>query len=353
MHPTNDSTKMLRTTFKPTLRAFSRTWSSRYGSTLAFIETANEEISPASLSTLDAARKLNQPILAVLFGESAKAVATKSLPKALDGVSKVFVASDSRYNHVLPETTAPLLVKLIKDPQHDISHFVVPLSFSGKSLLPRVASHLDVQPISDVTHVLDLQTFKRFIYAGNAVATVKSNDKTVLFSVRASSFDASPVEGGEKPIEELSFVETESNAAEWIGEDIVKLGRPDLASAKCVVSGGRGLGSKENFDALMEPLANSLGAAIGASRAAVDAGYVDNSLQVGQTGKIIAPELYVSVGISGAIQHLAGMKDSKTIVAINKEEDAAIFKVADFGIVGDLNEVVPELTKAINEAKAN
>lgn len=325
-----------------------------FASTLAFIETANGKITPGSLSALAAAKQLNQPITALLVGESAAKVAKSELNKLDSGLfSKVIVSGDKRYNHYLPEEVTPLFHKVLADSDNDFKHFFVPASFVGKSILPRVASQLNVQPISDIVAVKDASTFRRLIYAGNAVATVKSKDSIILASVRTSAFEPlqlSEESKGEVSVEELAYVPTE-NTTEWVGENLIKSERPDLGSAKVVVSGGRGLGSKEKFDELIEPLAHSLNAAIGASRAAVDAGYVDNSLQVGQTGKIVAPDLYISVGISGAIQHLAGMKDSKVIVAINKAEDSPIFNVSDYGLVGDLFEIVPELTKKIQEAK--
>ncbi len=327
-----------------------------FASTLAFVESHNGQITPASLSTLQAATKLNQPITTILLGSDASTIAKQQLGKVSASIEKALVANNDKYNHYLPEHISPILTQLLSDKANDFSHFLVPSSFVGKAILPRIASKLDVQPISDITGIESANVFQRFIYAGNAVATIKSNDSLILASIRSSTFEpvalANEAAAKEIKVEELDYVNPETEpSTEFVGESIVQSARPDLGSAKAVVSGGRGLGSKEKFDELLEPLANSLGAAIGASRAAVDSGFVDNSLQVGQTGKIIAPELYVAVGISGAIQHLAGMKDSKVIVAVNKVDDAPIFNVADFGLVGDLFEVVPELTKKINEAK--
>ena len=296
----------------------------KFASTLAFVESSNNKITPASLSALNAAKKLNQPITAILVGKTSAKIVKDELPKYSANIEKVLIAPDSKYNHYLPEEVSPLLQSILSDSSNDFTHCIVPSSFTGKSLLPRVAAKLNVQPISDIIAVEGPSTFQRFIYAGNAIATIKSSDSLVLASVRASSFE--PLEAGapkELAVQELAYVEPEAKEeAEWVGENIMKSERPDLGSAKYVVSGGRGLGSKENFDKLIDPLAKSLNAAVCASRGAVDGGFVDNSLQVGQTGKIIAPDLYIAVGISGAIQQLAGMRDSKAVGANNKAEEA-------------------------------
>lgn len=247
----------------------------------------------------------------------------------------------------LPENFAPLLVENIK--KGGYTHVIAGHTAFGKGLLPRVAALLDSQQISDITEIKDDKTFVRPFYAGNAIATVESTDEIKVITIRGTAFAAAPVAGGSAAIEDGVDPKVES-PTEWVSEDLAKSDRPDLATAAKVVSGGRGLKSKEDFDRIMLPLADSLGAAVGASRAAVDSGYADNSLQVGQTGKVVAPQLYMAVGISGAIQHLAGMKDSKVIAAINKDADAPIFQVADVGLVGDLFEKVPELTEKLSKA---
>ncbi|ODQ82653.1 hypothetical protein BABINDRAFT_159194 [Babjeviella inositovora NRRL Y-12698] len=324
-----------------------RALSVRFSSTLAFIEASGATITPSTLSALTAAQQLGKPITAVVTGSQAAAVTEEV--KKIASVSKILVAADAKYDHYFPEELSPLIQQILTNA--DFTHFVVAASTVGKNLLPRVGALLDFQPISDIVKVEAPDTFVRPIYAGNALATVKTSDKIVLASVRGSSF--APVEltaTNETPVEEVTAVASECRTS-FVSEELVTSERPDLASAVKVVSGGRGLQSKEQFDAIMEPLAKSLNAAIGASRAAVDAGFCDNSLQVGQTGKVVAPELYIAVGISGAIQHLAGMKDAKTIVAINKDEESPIFTVADIGLVGDLFEVVPELTQKIEASK--
>lgn len=247
----------------------------------------------------------------------------------------------------LPENYAPLLVENIK--KGGYTHVIAGNTAFGKNVMPRVAALLDSQQISDITAIENDKTFVRPIYAGNAIATVESSDPIKVITVRGTAFPAAAVAGGSAAVEEGADPKVES-ATTWVSEDLAKSDRPDLATASKVVSGGRGLKSKEDFDKVMLPLADSLGAAVGASRAAVDSGYADNSLQVGQTGKVVAPQLYMAVGISGAIQHLAGMKDSKVIAAINKDADAPIFQVADVGLVGDLFEKVPELTEKLKKA---
>ncbi|MBD9578090.1 electron transfer flavoprotein subunit alpha/FixB family protein, partial [Pseudomonas sp. PDM23] len=257
------------------------------------------------------------------------------------GVSKVLVADNAAYAHQLPENVAPLIAELGKG----YSHVLAAATTNGKNFLPRVAALLDVDQISEIIEVVSADTFKRPIYAGNAIATVQSSAAVKVITVRGTGFDAVAAEGGSAAVEAVSGPADAGKSA-FVGEELAKSDRPELTAAKIVVSGGRGMGNGDNFSILYS-LADKLGAAVGASRAAVDAGFVPNDMQVGQTGKIVAPQLYVAVGISGAIQHLAGMKDSKVIVAINKDEEAPIFQVADYGLVADLFEAVPELEKAI------
>ena len=258
----------------------------------------------------------------------------------IDGVSKVLVAEDASLGHRLAESTAALIVSLAGD----YSHIVAPATTDAKNVMPRVAALLDSMVISDVSGVVDADTFERPIYAGNAIQTVKSSDATKIVTFRTSTFDAAG-EGGSAPVESVSAA-ADPGLSSWVEDKVAASDRPELTSAGIVVSGGRGVGSEEDF-ALIESLADKLGAAVGASRAAVDSGYAPNDWQVGQTGKVVAPELYVAVGISGAIQHLAGMKDSKVIVAINKDEEAPIFQVADYGLVADLFSAVPELVEKL------
>ena len=271
-------------------------------------------------------------------GASAQAAGEEAAK--IDGVAKVLVAEDAALGHRLAEPTAALIVGLAGD----YSHIVAPATTDAKNILPRVAALLDVMVISDVSAVVDADTFERPIYAGNAVQTVKSSDTIKVLTIRTSAFDAAG-KGGPAPVESIGAAEN-PGLSDWVEDKVAASDRPELTSAGRVVSGGRGVGSKEDF-ALIEKLADKLGAAVGASRAAVDSGFAPNDWQVGQTGKVVAPELYVAVGISGAIQHLAGMKDSKVIVAINKDEEAPIFQVADYGLVGDLFTVVPELTEKL------
>ena len=258
----------------------------------------------------------------------------------IDGVSKVLCADDAAYGHGLAEPVAALIVSLAGD----FSHIVAPATTSAKNILPRVAALLDVMVISDVSGIVDADTFERPVYAGNAVQAVKSHDATKVLTVRTSTFDAAGM-GGSAPVEKIAAADN-PGLSEWVEDKVATSDRPELTSAGIVVSGGRGVGSEENF-ALIEKLADKLGAAVGASRAAVDSGFAPNDWQVGQTGKVVAPDLYIAVGISGAIQHLAGMKDSKIIVAINKDEEAPIFQVADYGLVADLFDAVPELIEKL------
>lgn len=312
--------------------------------TLAFIESSGNKISPASLSALTAATQIGKPITALVAGTSGNDIASEVAN--VPGISKVLVSKDAKYDHYLAEELAPLIKDVLES--SDFTHFVTPASAVGKSVLPRVGALLDVQPVSDILKVESEDTFIRPIYAGNALATVKSTDKIILASVRASAFPPVELTGdGSTPVEEFTLSTESGNRTEFVKEDLVTSERPELGAATRVVSGGRGLKNKETFEKLIEPLASKLNAAVGASRVAVDSGFCDNSLQVGQTGKIVAPDLYVAVGISGAIQHLAGMKDAKTIVAINKDPEAPIFNVADIGLVADINEAIPELTEKL------
>jgi len=307
--------------------------------TLVWVEHDSGAIKDATLATVTAAAKLGEVHLIVAgagVGDVAEA-ATK-----IAGVGKVHVADGAVYDHVLPEAVAPMIVELMG--HHDA--FLAPATANGKNIAPRVAALLDVMQVSEILSVEGEKTFTRPIYAGNAIATVRSTDAKLVVTVRATGFEKAAREGGSGTIEAVSGA-GEANGSSFVGAEISKSERPELTSAKIIVSGGRALQNSENFHTIIEPLADKLGAGVGASRAAVDAGYVPNDYQVGQTGKIVAPEVYIAVGISGAIQHLAGMKDSKTIIAINKDEDAPIFQVADIGLVGDLYKIVPELTSKL------
>ncbi len=268
--------------------------------------------------------------------------ATAQAAAKIPGLTKILAADDSSLENALAEPLAALIVSLAGN----YSHILSAASAVGKNVMPRVAALLDSQPISDISDVVDADTFVRPIYAGNALATVKSSDAKKIITVRASNFDPAPAEGGNAPVENVTVPSAEQKS-KFLSAELSKSERPELTAARVIVSGGRGMQNGENFTKLIDPIADKLGAAVGASRAAVDAGFVPNDYQVGQTGKIVAPELYVAIGISGAIQHLAGMKDSKVIVAINKDEDAPIFQVADYGLVGDLFSILPELDKAL------
>jgi electron transfer flavoprotein alpha subunit len=296
-------------------------------------------IKQPSRSAVAAAAKLGE-VHALIAGENVGA--TGEAAAKIAGVTKVLVADGPAYAHALAEPLADLIVSLAGD----YSHVLAAATAVGKNVLPRAAALLDSQPISDISDVIDADTFIRPIYAGNALATVKSSDAKKFITVRAASFDAVPAEGGSASIESVTAAPA-GEGSKYISSELSKSERPELTAAKIIVSGGRGMQNGENFTKLLDPVADKLGAAVGASRAAVDAGYVPNDYQVGQTGKIVAPELYIAIGISGAIQHLAGMKDSKVIVAINKDEDAPIFQVADYGLVGDLFTILPELDKAL------
>ncbi|MFZ9395822.1 MAG: electron transfer flavoprotein subunit alpha/FixB family protein [Erythrobacter sp.] len=304
--------------------------------TLVWVEHDNAAMKDATLAAVTAAAKLGEVHLLVA-GSGCGAVAQQAAKVA--GVAKVHVADDAAYAHALAENVAPLVAQLMAD--HDA--FVAPSTTTGKNVAPRVAALLDVMQISDILSVEGPNTFTRPIYAGNAIATVESSDAKLVITVRGTAFEKASAEGGSAAVEAVSGP-GDAGLSSFVGAEIAKSERPELTSAKVIVSGGRALKDAETFEATITPLADKLGAGIGASRAAVDAGYVPNDYQVGQTGKIVAPEVYIAVGISGAIQHLAGMKDSKTIIAINKDEDAPIFQVADIGLVADLFKAVPELT---------
>ncbi|MDE2228569.1 MAG: FAD-binding protein [Alphaproteobacteria bacterium] len=310
---------------------------------LVLAEHDGKNLKPATLNTIAAAAKLGD--VHVLVAGSGCATAAAAAAKVA-GAAKVLVADDAIYAHPLAEDLARLLVGLAKG----YSHLLAPATTFGKNAMPRVAALLDVAPISDISGVVSADTFERPIYAGNAIATVKSPDPIKVITVRATAFPAADASGGNAPVETIAAAGG-AGLAQYVGAELAKSERPELTAARVIVSGGRGLQSGDNFK-LLESLADKLGAAVGASRAAVDAGFVPNDYQVGQTGKIVAPELYIAVGISGAIQHLAGMKDSKVIVAINKDEEAPIFQVADYGLVGDLFEIVPALDKALEKGGA-
>ncbi|KAL1972732.1 hypothetical protein VTN31DRAFT_7146 [Thermomyces dupontii] len=314
-------------------------------STLAVLEQRGGKLQPSSLAIIAAAQKLGGPVTGFVAGASVKGSAAAEAAK-IKGLEKVIAVDNEAYERGLPENFAPLLAENIKSGNY--THVIGAHSAFGKNLLPRVAALLDVQQISDITAIESEDTFVRPIYAGNAILTVQSTDPIKVITVRGTAFQGAETEGGSAEI--VDGVDPKAaSQTEWVSEDLAKSDRPDLATASRVVSGGRGLKSKEEFERLIPPLADSLGAAIGASRAAVDSGFADNSLQVGQTGKNVAPQLYLAVGISGAIQHLAGMKDSKVIAAINKDPEAPIFQVADVGLVGDLFEKVPELTEKLKQ----
>jgi electron transfer flavoprotein alpha subunit len=305
---------------------------------LVLADHDGQAVTQPTRSAVAAASKLGEVHLLVL-GPAAAAQAAAKVP----GVAKVLHADAELYAHGLAEPIAALLVGLA--PQY--SHLLAPASAAGKNVMPRLAALLDVQVISDIAGVVDADTFVRPIYAGNALATVKSSDAKKVITVRAASFDPVPAEGGSAPVENVAAA-ADPGLSSFLGAEIAKSERPELTAARIVISGGRAMGSSENFH-IIESVADKLGAAVGASRAAVDAGYAPNDHQVGQTGKIVAPELYIAVGISGAIQHLAGMKDSKVIVAINKDEEAPIFQVADYGLVGDLFKVMPEFEAELDK----
>ena len=307
--------------------------------TLVLVEHDNNAVKDATLAVVTAASKLGEVHLLVA-GSGCAAVADQAAKIA--GVGKVHLADDAAYEHQLAENVAPLVATLMAD--HDA--LLAPGTTTGKKIAPRVAALLDVMQISDILSVEGPKSFTRPIYAGNAIATVESSDAKLVITVRGTAFEKAATEGGSGTVEAVGGA-GDAGISSFVSAEIAKSERPELTSAKIIVSGGRALKDSETFESVITPLADKLGAGIGASRAAVDAGYVPNDYQVGQTGKIVAPEIYIAIGISGAIQHLAGMKDSKTIIAINKDEDAPIFQVADIGLVGDLFKIVPELMEKL------
>jgi electron transfer flavoprotein alpha subunit len=309
--------------------------------TLLLAEHDNKSLKDSTNKALTAAKALGSDVHVLVAGKDARGVADAAAK--LDGVGKVLIAEGASYEHMLAEPLAALIVSLA--PGYDA--IVAASTTTGKNVLPRVAALLDVMQISDIVKVLAPDTFERLIYAGNAVQQVRSKDKIKVITVRTATFQPTGA-GGSAPTETASPAADPSLSA-FVGEELSKSDRPELTSAKIIVSGGRAMQSRENFTKYIEPVADKLGAAVGASRAAVDAGYAPNDWQVGQTGKVVAPELYVAVGISGAIQHLAGMKDSKVIVAINKDEEAPIFQVADYGLVADLYQALPELAQELGK----
>ncbi len=309
---------------------------------LVFAEHDNKSVKKSTLNTITAAQKIGGDVHVLVAGHECAGAAKAAAQVA--GVAKVLHADAKQLDDEIAENVAALMVGLAKN----YSHLLAPATSNGKNVMPRVAALLDVQQVSDIISVESPDTFVRPIYAGNALATVKSKDKIKVITVRTTGFDAVADSGGSAPVEKVE-APADSGLSSFVGREVSKSERPELTSAKVIVSGGRGMANGENFKKVLEPLADQLGAAMGASRAAVDAGFVPNDWQVGQTGKIVAPDLYVAVGISGAIQHLAGMKDSRVIVAINKDEEAPIFSVADYGIVGDLFQVVPQILEELKK----
>ena len=312
---------------------------------LVLAEHDNVALKPATLNTVAAAQAIGGEIDVLVAGKNCAGAAQAAAKIA--GVKKVLVADDEAYAHPLAEDLAKLILTLAKN----YTHLLAPASTFGKNVMPRVAALLDMAQISDISGVVSPDTFRRPIYAGNAIATVQSADPVKIVTVRATSFPPVKASGGAAAVENIPAAGSDG-LSRYVGSEIAKSARPELTAARVVISGGRGLQSAENFK-LLESLADRLGGAVGASRAAVDAGFVANDFQVGQTGKIVAPELYIAIGISGAIQHLAGMKDSKVIVAINKDEEAPIFQIADYGLVGDLFQIVPALDKALAKPGGN
>ena len=307
---------------------------------LVIAEHDNASVKAATLNTVAAAQKIGGDVHVLVAGHNAQGAADQAAKIA--GVAKVLLADAPQLEAGLAENVEATVLNIAKN----YTHILAPATASGKNVTPRIAAKLDVAQISDITAVDSADTFERPIYAGNAIATVQSSDPIKVITVRTTGFDPVAAEGGSAAIEKIDAA-ADSGLSQFVSREVTKLDRPELTSAQIIVSGGRGLGSGENYTKVLEPLADKLGAALGASRAAVDAGFVPNDYQVGQTGKIVAPQLYVAVGISGAIQHLAGMKDSKVIVAINKDAEAPIFGVADYGLVGDLFTLVPELVNEL------
>jgi electron transfer flavoprotein alpha subunit len=316
----------------------------RFESTLVIAEHDNENLSPSTLSSITAAKQIGGDVTCLVAGVKVASVVAQ-LSKA-EGVSKILMVEDEALKGALPEKLTPLI--LASQKQFSFSHIIAGATAIGKNLLPRVAAKLDVSPISEVIGIKGSDTFVRSIYAGNAILTLKSKDKVKVLTVRGTNFEKAAIGSGSAPSEAAPAADLKNDLSEWLNQELTKSERPELTAAGKVISGGRGMKSGDNFKMLYE-LADKLNAAVGASRAAVDAGFVPNDMQVGQTGKIVAPELYVAIGISGAIQHLAGMKDSKTIVAINKDPEAPIFQVADYGLVADLFKAVPEINEKIDK----
>jgi len=310
--------------------------------TLLLAEHDNKSLKDATTKALTATKQLGGDVHVLVAGALARPVADAAAK--LDGVTKVLLADGSSYEHALAEPLAALIVSLAGN----YDAIVSPATTTGKNVMPRVAALLDVMQISDIIRVVAPDTFERPIYAGNAIQTVKSKDAKKVITVRTSTFQATGEGGSTAPVENASAA-ADPGISSFVGEELSKSERPELTSAKIIISGGRAMQSRDNFTKYIEPVADKLGAAVGASRAAVDAGYAPNDWQVGQTGKVVAPELYIAVGISGAIQHLAGMKDSKVIVAINKDEEAPIFQVADYGLVADLYQALPELAQELGK----
>jgi len=311
---------------------------SRSQSTLVVVEHNNEKLNPATLHAITAAKAVGGEVSCLVAGTNCSGVAQEV--SSVPGVAKILVAENAAFEGFLPEKLTPLL--LASQNQFKFSHIIAGASAFSRSLLPRVAAQLDVSPISDIIGVKDQDTFVRTIYAGNAVMTLKSKDPVKIITVRTTAFEAAAVSGGSGSVESVSSPSDLPSTTSWVGQELSKSDRPDLGAASVVVSGGRGMKSGDNFGMLYD-LADKYGGAVGASRAAVDAGMVPNDMQIGQTGKIVAPDLYIAVGISGAIQHLAGMKDSKVIVSVNKDGEAPIFQVSDYGLVADLFKAVPEM----------
>jgi electron transfer flavoprotein alpha subunit len=311
--------------------------------TLLLAEHDNKSLKDSTNKALTAVKALGGDVHVLVAGKGAKAVADAAAK--LDGVKKVLLADAPAYEHALAEPLAALIVSLAGS----YDALVAPATTNGKNVMPRVAALLDVMQVSDVSKILGADTFERPVYAGNAIQTVKSKDAKKVLTIRTAAFQAAG-EGGSAPVEDTTAA-ADPGISSFVGEELSKSDRPELTSAKIIISGGRAMQSRDNFAKYIEPVADKLGAAVGASRAAVDAGYAPNDWQVGQTGKVVAPELYIAVGISGAIQHLAGMKDSKVIVAINKDEEAPIFQVADYGLVADLYQALPELGAELDKIK--
>jgi electron transfer flavoprotein alpha subunit len=314
--------------------------------TLLIAEHAHGSLKDVTAKALTAAKALAEPVHVLVAGSNARGAAEAAAK--LDGVDKVLLADDARYDHMLAEPTAALIAALAQP----YAAVIAAATTTGKNVMPRVAALLDVMQISDIIKVVGPDTFERPIYAGNAIQTVQATDPKRVITVRTAAFQPTAEGGQAAPVEAAPAAVDAPDASTFKGEEMAQNDRPELTSARIIVSGGRSLGSAENFKKVIEPIADKLGAAIGASRAAVDAGYAPNDWQVGQTGKVVAPDLYIAVGISGAIQHLAGMKDSKVIVAINKDEEAPIFQIADYGLVGDLFAILPELEKELAKAES-